>query len=91
VTRAILSEKVRKEHGSLSKQEAKRVVATIFEIIRDRLQNGESVQIKGFGKFRVRQKGARVGQNLQTGGTVVINARKVVAFKTSRDLKKHVR
>jgi nucleoid DNA-binding protein len=65
-------------------------VKTVFEIIHGSLQHGESVQIKGFGGFRVRQKGARVGQNLQTGGIVVINARKVVVFKASRSLKEYV-
>jgi len=90
VTRAILSEKVREKHGSLSKQETKRAVKTVFEIIRGRLQNGEDVKIKGFGGFLVRQKGARAGQNLQTGGTVVISARKVVVFKASHSLKEYV-
>ncbi len=91
MTKAYLSEQIWKKHGSLSKREAKRAVETIFNTIHSRLQSGESVQIKGFGSFLVRQKGTRVGQNLQTGGTVEISARKVVTFKASRNLKKQVR
>ena len=90
MTKAYLSEEVWKKHGSLSKREAKKAVETIFDTIRECLQNGENAQIKGFGSFLVRQKGTRVGQNLQTGGTVEIAARKVVAFKASRNLKKQV-
>ncbi len=90
MTKAYLSEQIWKKHGSLSKREAKRAVETVFDTIRNRLQTGESIQIKGFGSFLVRQKGTRVGQNLQTGGTVEISARKVVTFKASRNLKKQV-
>jgi len=91
VTKAYLSEQIWKKHGSLSKREAKRAIETVFDTIRNRLQTGESIQIKGFGSFLVRQKGTRIGQNLQTGGTVEISARKVVTFKASRNLKKQVR
>lgn len=90
MTKAFISEQIWKKHGSLSKREAKRSVETVFEIIRAKLQEGENVQIKGFGSFLVRQKDARVGQNLQSGGTVEISARKVVVFKSSRNLKKQV-
>ncbi len=91
MTKAYLSEQIWRKHGSLSKREAKRAVEAIFDTIHSRLRAGESVQIKGFGSFLVRQKGTRVGQNLQTGGTVEISARKVVAFKASRNLKNQVR
>ncbi len=90
MTKAYLSEEIWEKHGSLSKREAKRAVEVVFETIRASLENGESVQIKGFGSFLVRQKDARVGQNLQTGGTVEISARKVVVFKASRNMKKQV-
>ncbi|MBI5789248.1 MAG: integration host factor subunit alpha [Candidatus Schekmanbacteria bacterium] len=90
MTKAYLSEEIWKKHGSLSKREAKKAVETVFDIIREKLLDGESTQIKGFGSFIVRQKDSRIGQNLQTGGTVEISARKVVVFKASRNLKRQV-
>lgn len=90
MTKAYLSEEIWKKHGSISKREAKRAVEVVFETVRNTLESGESVQIKGFGSFLVRQKGERVGQNLQTGGTVTISARNVVVFKASRNIKKQV-
>ncbi len=40
---------------------------TLFELIKQSLQNGEDVLISGFGKFSVKEKRARRGTNPQTG------------------------
>jgi integration host factor subunit alpha len=48
------------------------------------------VNLRGFGKFAVRQKSERPGRNPKTGVGAPIAARKVIAFKASGNLKAEV-
>ena len=72
------------------KTECVQITESIFEIIKEELENGNSVMISGFGKWTVRSKRNRRGRNPQTGETIVINARKVVTFKPSFRLRDEV-
>ncbi len=65
------------------KQESFDLVESLLEIIKQTLENGEDVLISGFGKFCVNEKKERRGRNLNTGESVVIDARRVVTFQCS--------
>jgi len=75
------------ERVGLNKREAKDIVDTFFEEIRDALAKGRSVKLSGFGNFQVRNKPARPGRNPKTGETIPIAARRVVTFHASQKLK----
>jgi integration host factor subunit alpha len=75
------------EKVGFSKKEAMRVVATIFDILKEALERGEKVKISGFGNFMVRKKRARRGRNPQTGDDIEISSRKILTFKPSQVLK----
>jgi len=62
------------------------IIDTLFELMKQALQNGEDVLISGFGKFSVKEKWARTGRNPQTGEPMKLRARKVVTFRSSRIL-----
>lgn len=70
-----------------TKKDTKDFVETVFEVITEALQEGESVKISDFGKFEVKELAERNGRNPQTGETMVIPASKKVSFKTSKNLK----
>jgi nucleoid DNA-binding protein len=59
-------------------------------IIKERLIAGEDVLVSGFGKWCVNSKHARRGRNPQTGESIVLDARKVVAWQYSPKLKRSV-
>lgn len=71
----------------LNKREAKDIVDTFFDQIRESLANGNSVKLSGFGNFQVRDKPARPGRNPKTGEVIPIEARRVVTFHASQKLK----
>lgn len=75
------------EKVGISKKETAKVVQSIFDIIKDTLEQGENVKVSGFGNFMVRQKKTRRGRNPQTGEEIEISARKVITFKPSNVLK----
>ncbi len=86
LTKAELAEMLFDRVG-LNKREAKDIVDTFFEEIRESLAKGEPVKLSGFGNFQVRDKPARPGRNPKTGEVIPIAARRVVTFHASQKLK----
>ena len=75
------------EDTGLSKVKAEEVVDTIFDAVKESLARGESVTLRRFGSFSVREKNARMGRNPKTGREAPITARTVVRFKAGRHFK----
>ncbi|MCC3689419.1 HU family DNA-binding protein [Bacillus cereus] len=76
---AILSE--------LTKPQASLAVDAVFQSIQNALQDGDNLQLIGFGTFEVRERAAREGRNPHTGEVLMIPASKVPAFKACTALK----
>ncbi|MCD6151208.1 MAG: integration host factor subunit alpha [Deltaproteobacteria bacterium] len=89
MTKADIVETIYEKVG-LSKRESARIVDMIFDIIKGELENGENIKLSGFGSFAVRDKNARRGRNPQTGEEITISARRVLSFKPSNVLRKHI-
>jgi integration host factor subunit alpha len=86
LTKAELAELLFEQVG-LNKREAKDMVETFFDEIRDALERGEAVKLSGFGNFQLRDKPQRPGRNPKTGEEIPITARRVVTFHASQKLK----
>lgn len=86
MTKADLVEKVAKE-AEMTKKDAEKLVEIIFESIVSTLNEGEKIELRGFGSFRVRERNARKGRNPKTGEAVDIPAKRVAYFKPGKDLK----
>ena len=63
------------------------LIETILELIKSKLGSGEDVLISGFGKFCVKAKRKRKGRNPATGEDLMLDARRVVTFKCSGQLR----
>ena len=79
------------EKAEVSKKEATTVVEATFESITEALQNGEKIQLIGFGTFEVRERAARKCRNPRTKEDIEIPASKVPAFKAGKALKDAVK
>jgi len=86
LTKAELAEMLFDRVG-LNKREAKDMVETFFDEIRDALERGDCVKLSGFGNFQLRDKPQRPGRNPKTGEEIPISARRVVTFHSSQKLK----
>jgi len=67
----------------LSHEEATLQVEQILSLIKNDLAAAEPALISGFGKWKVRNKPARIGRNPKTKEEYRIPARRVVTFYTS--------
>ena len=73
-----------------TKGESAQIIETLFELIKQSLQNGEDVMISGFGKFAIKEKHQRRGRNPKTGEPITLPPRRVVAFKLSSTLRERI-
>src|SRR5213075_2872002 len=72
--------------AELTKKDAERLVEIVFESIIDSLNRGDKIELRGFGSFRVRERGSRRGQNPKTGAAVNIPAKRVPYFKAGKNI-----
>ena len=89
LTRAELAELIYSEVG-ISKTEASEIVDQFFEEIITDLVDGNSVKLTSFGTFSVRHKKERIGRNPKTKEEAIIDARRVISFRASKELKRRV-
>ena len=73
-----------------SKKDAETVVSATLDAITAALQEGEKVQLVGFGSFEVKKRAARIGRNPKTKETIEIPASVVPVFKAGKALKDSV-
>ena len=90
LTKSDIVEDLNNEIG-LNKREAKELVDSLFNNIKNKLESGEEVKLSGFGNFQLKNKSPRPGRNPRTGENVEISARKVVTFKSGQKLKEAVK
>lgn len=76
-----LIEKLSKSQD-LPLKRSKELIHAVFELLKDDIEHGGDVAIKGFGGWRTVQKNERKGHNPRTGETIVIPAHKSITFKS---------
>ncbi len=86
-TKADLVEEVAKA-ADLTKKQAEVIVEKVFEGIIESLRAGQKIELRGFGSFRLRQRGARVARNPKKSGVkVMVPPKRVPYFKPGKKLK----
>lgn len=70
-----------------SKKEAQAAVDCVLSSIISALGNNETVQLVGFGTFKVTKRKAREGRNPQTGETMQIEEKMVPKFAPGKVMK----
>ena len=74
----------------ITKKDMRLVVDGLFESIAQALARNEPVDIRGFGRMKLKHRRARQARNPKTGVYVDLCARRVVHFKPSPRLKRLV-
>ena len=67
-----------------------RGVNKIFDEIAEALARGDRVELRGFGTFSNRARGARVGRNPRTGESVHVAKKYLPFFKTGKELRERI-
>ncbi|RMH97650.1 MAG: HU family DNA-binding protein [Calditrichaeota bacterium] len=75
------------EKAALSKKEAENFLNAFVEVVSEELKRNGSVNLVGFGSFKVSQRAAREARNPATGEKIHVPAKRVPVFKPGKDLK----
>ena len=68
----------------LTQQQTAVVVERVLQSIMDALQEGDKVELRGFGSFRCCHRQPRTGRNPKIGSPVQVPATTVPAFKAGK-------
>jgi integration host factor subunit beta len=71
----------------MSEKKATEIINLIFDGFTDSLKKGDSIEVRGFGRFSVREYKSFKGRNPKTGERVDVKPKKLPFFKVGRDLK----
>ena len=72
---------------NVSKKHAEIIVNTVFSSITDALRGEDKIELRGFGSFRIRQRGSRTGRNPKTGARVDVPSKSIPYFKPGKELR----
>ncbi len=90
MTKSELIQRIAELNPHLYQRDVERIVSTIFDEIADALARGDRVELRGFGAFSVKQRGARVGRNPRTGAAVKVAEKWIPFFKTGKQLRERL-
>jgi len=85
-----LIQKVAQANQHLYQRDVETIVNVILDEITDALARGDRVELRGFGAFTVKHRGARRGRNPRTGAAVFVEEKFVPFFKTGKELRERL-
>ena len=81
-----LIEKLAEQNPHLYRRDVEDIVNAILDTIAAALERGERVELRGFGVFTAKRRGARAGRNPRSGAVVSVSEKVVPTFKMSREM-----
>jgi integration host factor subunit beta len=75
------------EQIKIQPRAAKAIVDNIFDAMKESLEKGERIEIRGFGSFVMRQYGGYKGRNPKTGKIADVPPKRLPHFKAGKELK----
>jgi integration host factor subunit beta len=87
VIKSELVDRISIQNPHLYRQDAEKIVNTIFSEITAAMARGDRVELRGFGVFFVRVREGRTGRNPRTGALVSVGSKAVPLFRSGREMK----
>lgn len=78
------------QKANLPKKQAEMLVDMVFNAMTQALKDGDRIEIRGFGSFKVKSYKPYQGRNPKTGEKVSVEAKKLPFFKVGKELKELV-
>lgn len=75
------------EDHQIPAEESSVIVNLFFDSVRDALLQGDRVEIRGFGSFKVKGYRGYRGRNPKTGDNVEVPAKRLPVFRAGKELK----
>lgn len=90
MTKSELIEKLIDKLDHLSAKDVEVSIKEILEVMSNTLEQGERIEIRGFGSFSLHYRAPRTGRNPKTGESVELTGKYVPHFKPGKELRERV-
>ncbi len=74
----------------LSKVETEAIVKGFLDTVIDAMKRGETIELRGFGSFKVVKRAQRVARNPKTNQEVIVPEQYIPTLKISKEFKRAV-
>lgn len=78
------------DNSTMAAEEAATIVAIFFDTMKNALINGDRVEIRGFGSFKIKDYAAYAGRNPKTGQSVDVTSKKLPFFRVGKEFKDYI-
>ena len=82
-----LVKRISSQNPHLYDRDIEKVVNAIFDEMVDALRRGDRVELRGFGVFSAKLRGARTGRYPRTGAEVQVAQKAIPFFKTGKEMR----
>jgi len=89
ITKKDLVERISDRTG-LTQVDTKIVVESFLNSVSKALENGTNIEIRGFGRFKIKKKRARTARNPRTNQYIQVEAGYKPVFEASKELRNRV-
>jgi len=85
-----LIKRIASQNPHLYERDLEKVVSAVLDEIIEALGRGDRVELRGFGAFSAKLRGARQGRNPRTGAVVPVAKKAVAFFKTGKEMRERL-
>ena len=78
------------EEANITADESTLVVNAFVDSMRNALLEGDHVEIRGFGSFKVKEYASYAGRNPRTGEKVSVGSKRLPFFRAGKELKEYL-
>jgi integration host factor subunit beta len=82
-----LIQRIASQNPHLYQRDIEKIISAIFDEIVEALRRGDRVELRGFGAFSTKLRGAREGRNPRTGTVVQVAKKALPFFKTGKEMR----
>ena len=90
MTKSELIQKITNKNSFLYQKDVYKIIDTLFNSVTKALNDGDRVELRGFGTFTTKLRNARIGRNPKTGEPVAIPQKKMPFFKMGKSMKERI-
>ncbi len=90
MTKADIVGKIAEQTG-MEKHDVQSTIEAFMRSIRDGLESGENVYLRGFGSFVVKTRAAKTGRNILAKQSIQIPAHNIPSFKPAKEFVENVK
>ena len=82
-----LRKRIASQNPHLFERDIEKVVNAILDEMVEALRRGDRVELRGFGAFSAKLRGAHQGHNPRTGVAFQVSKKSVASFKTGKEMR----